>query len=188
MPAEPATTRSWFSSAPRSPFVRLCAARAGVELGRWHPATNGMIVEQQQILTSQNLAVLFANLQLDSALRDQLDGLARRCFMWICQRQQMKVARRHARLIQIKNTAYAWRQMIFYLALLPRPMATEFLRWAEEHLSHQTEAFQQQFRPAWVGLVLAAEGHPLDSQAAKQAGAKRFLGWTNTEHWLMAEA
>jgi hypothetical protein len=78
--------------------------------------------------------------------------------------------------------------MMVYLALLPQPTVAEFLRWAEEHLSHQTEVFQKQFRPAWLGLVLAAEGQPLDSRAATQAGAKRFLGWTNTEHWLMAGA
>ena len=40
-------------------LATLCAARAGVALGSWRPATNGMIIEQQQILTTQNLAVLF---------------------------------------------------------------------------------------------------------------------------------
>ena len=78
-----------------------------------------MIVEQQQILTTQNLAVLFQELGLTATLRDQLGDLAKECFQWICQRQQMKINDWHAKLIMVKNTAYAWRQMIFFLALLP---------------------------------------------------------------------
>jgi serine/threonine protein kinase/tetratricopeptide (TPR) repeat protein len=178
---------SWFRQTTRSPFVNLCAARAGVRLGGWDPATNGMIIEQQQILTSQNLAVLFAELHLADALREQLADLARHCFRWICQRQQVKVDYWHARLLQMKNTAYAWRQMLFFLALLPQPTVAEFLRWAEEHLNQQPETFRNRFRPALTGLVLASEGYSLDSDAAKQAGARRFLGWSKTRHWLLTD-
>jgi hypothetical protein len=197
MPARPPVKLSWFRQAARSPFVTLCAVRAGVSLGGWDPASNGMIIEQQQILTSQNLAVLFAALHLADALRDQLDDLARHCFRWICQRQQVKIVepRRlpevdlwHARLIQVKNTAYAWRQMIFFLALLPQPAVTAFLHWAEAHLNQQPATFRQRFRPALTGLRLASEGHGLDSDAARQAGAQRFLGWSKTRHWLLTDA
>lgn len=177
----------WFKQTTRSLFVNLCAARAGVSLSSWDPATNGMVIEQQQILTSQNLAVLFAELHLADALRERLDDLARHCFRWICQRQQVKVDHWHARLIQIKNTAYAWRQMIFFLAILPQPTIAEFLRWAEEHLNQQPETFRNRFRPALTGLVLASEGHALDSDAARQAGARRFLGWSKARHWLLTD-
>ena len=84
-----------------SPFADLCAARAGVRLGSWDPATNGMIIEQQQILTTQNLAVLFARLDLAGALGEQLADLPRQCFRWICQRQQIKAYDFHTRLIQV---------------------------------------------------------------------------------------
>jgi hypothetical protein len=170
-----------------SPFVSLCAARAGVHLGGWDPATNGMIIEQQQILTSQNLAALFAELQLADALQERLDDLARNAFRWVCQRQQVKVERWHARLIQIKNTAYAWRQMIFFLALQPPSSVADFLGWAEDHFNEQPEAFRNRFRPALTGLVLAAKGYSLDSEESKQAGARRFLGWSKSRHWLLSE-
>ena len=34
----------------------------------------------------------------------------------------------------IKNSAYAWRQMIFFLALLPTDTTDTFLAWAHDHL------------------------------------------------------
>jgi hypothetical protein len=178
----------WFGGATSksfSPFAKLCAARAGVELGSWNPATNGMIIEQQQIFTSQNLAVLFAKLNLTEVLRDQLAELARHCFRWVCQRQQVKASNYHTHLIHIKNSAYAWRQMIFFLALLPESEVPEFLQWAQEHLNQQPEAFRKRFRPALTGLVLAAEGRSLDSDTAKQMEARRFLGWSKSRHWLL---
>ncbi|WP_248731056.1 hypothetical protein [Pseudomonas sp. MWU13-2517] len=53
-------------------FASLCAKRAGAKLGTWHPATNGMILEQQQILTTQNLALLFDELGLKGLLSARL--------------------------------------------------------------------------------------------------------------------
>jgi hypothetical protein len=169
------------------PFVRLCADRAGVALGTWDPATNGMILEQQQILTTQNLAALFAGLDLADALRGQLGEMARQCFTWICRRQQMKIDQWHARLIMVKKTAYAWRQMVFFLALLPADEVAEFLRWAEGHLEAQPGELRNRFRPALTGLGLAAEGVPIESPAAQGVDARRFLGWSKTRHWLLAD-
>jgi hypothetical protein len=188
-PQKPAKA-GWFrrpAERQSSPFADLCAARAGVSLGSWDPATNGMIIEQQQILTTQNLAVLFARLDLAGVLGEQLADLARHCFQWICQCQQVKAHDFHTRLIQVKNSAYAWRQMIFFLALLPPPAVAEFLSWAEEYLSQQPEAFRNRFRPALAGLVLASQGHSLDSNTAQQAGARRFLGWSKARHWLLTD-
>jgi hypothetical protein len=85
----------------------------------------------------------------------------------------------------LKNTAYAWRQMVFYLALLPPPEVQTFLAWAEEHLQRQSQAFQSGFRPAMKGLVLAAEGQSLDANSSKRHGARRFTGWSKERHWLL---
>ena len=93
-----------------------------------------MIIEQQQILTTQNPTSLFAGLDLIDVLRDQLGDMAKLCFRWICKRHQMKIDKWHARLIMVKNTAYAWRQMVFFLALLPDRSVADFLVWAEDHL------------------------------------------------------
>ncbi len=98
----------------------------------------------------------------------------------------MWVASHHAQLIQAKNAAYAWRQMIFFLALLPPPSVDEFLGWAEDHLGHQPDEFRERFDPAHKGLVLAAGGRSLDDPLATEAGARRFLGWTTEQHWLLA--
>jgi hypothetical protein len=180
--------RRWFwqTTSPDG-FVQLCSSRAGVSLGTWDPAANGMIIEQQQVLTTQNLAALFSGLDLADALRGQLGEMARRCFEWVCRRQQMKIDQWHARLIMVKNTAYAWRQMVFFLALLPDRDVADFLRWAGDHLNAQREEFQNRFRPALKGLALAAEGRSIDSESARQAGCRRFLGWSKARHWVFTD-
>src|SRR5262245_20155030 len=168
-------------------FVQLCASRARVPLGTWRPATNGMIIEQQQILTTQNLAALFVELDLVDALRDQLSDMAKQCFRWICKRHQMKIDKWHARLTMVKNTAYAWRQMVFFLSLLPDRNVTSFLLWSEEHLNAQPKEFQKRFRPVLKGLVLAAAGGSIDSESTRREGVRRFLGWSRERHWLLTE-
>jgi hypothetical protein len=59
----------------------------------WSVARNGQVIEQSQILTTHNLAALFA----EAGLRRRLDGrlplIARRCFRWICRRQSAIEAR-----------------------------------------------------------------------------------------------
>ena len=174
----------WFKTSGRTDaLATLCSSRAGVELGTWNPAMNGMIIEQQQILTTQNLAALFRTLNLVDALRDELGELARSCFKWVCKRHQMKIDKRHAYMIMLKNTAYAWRQMIFFLSLLSPVEIEEFLAWAELHFEEQREDFRTRFRPALNGLKFAAAGGSLD--AANGRDVRRFLGWTNSRHWLL---
>jgi hypothetical protein len=183
-PAKEAASLSPRTTAPDR-FAQLCASRAGLSLGSWHAATNGMIIEQQQIVTTQNLAALFAGLDLAESLRGQLTGMAKQCFRSICRRQQMKRDDWHARLVMLKNTAYAWRQMIFFLALLPGSDVADFLSWAQRHLGQQPGAFQNRFRPALAGLILAANGGSLDGDPAGREGARRFLGWSKEKHWLL---
>jgi len=167
-------------------LAELCSSRASVSRTGWDPATNGMIIEQQQVLTSQNLAVLLKGLDLVEPLRAEAPQLARRCFEWICRRHQMKVDRWHARLIGVKKIAYGWRQMVFFLALLPPGEVKTFLEWAEEHLSKQKQDFQIRFHPVLRGLVLAAEGQSLDDRSATEQEARRLLGWSKEKHWLLS--
>src|SRR5262249_29473289 len=159
----------------RDLFAEFCAARAGVSLGTWDPATNGMIIEQQQIVTTQNLAALFVGLRLADALHDRLDDLARQCFVWICRRQQMKVDKWHGRLIMVKNTAYAWRQIIFFLALSPKEKISDFIGWAQDYLEQQDEGFRNRFRPALKGLASAAAGRSLDPIFGLYPNGRQFL-------------
>lgn len=87
----------------------------------------------------------------------------------------------------VKNTAYAWRQMVFFLALLPHRDVTDFLQWAEGHLEAQREDFRNRFRPALKGLLLAAEGCSIDTAGARPLEARRFLGWSKKKHWLLQQ-
>lgn len=43
-----------------------------------------MIIEQEQILTTHNLAALFQALDLRPLVMKRLPELAQRCFRWIC--------------------------------------------------------------------------------------------------------
>ncbi|MGV3606437.1 MAG: hypothetical protein ACO1RA_08510 [Planctomycetaceae bacterium] len=181
-PSEEKDIPNWSGSSKTSdPFSELCLSRAGVPVGARNVAMNGMVIEQQQIVTTQNLATLFVNLNLSDSIRDQLGQMATQCFKWICRRLQAKTDQWHARLIAVKNSAYAWRQMIFYLSLIPEQDAQQWVVSAENHLGNQPEQFANRFRPAIEGLKLALDGRPPDSSPS----AKQFLGWSNTRHWLL---
>ena len=80
-----------------------------------------------------------------------MPDLSRRCFSWICQRQQSVGGDWRAEMQTVKNAAYAWRQMIFYLTLAGEEELQPFLWWAREHLSNQREDFRQLFEPALSG-------------------------------------
>lgn len=165
-------------------LAKYCAQRAGVSNRSWSPATNGMVIEQQQIVTTQNLAACFAEFDLADQFGDELFGMAQRCFGWICRRQQNKIDLWHARLIMIKNTAYAWRQMIFYLSLQPERIEP-FLAWAEVQFAAQSMSFQTQFRPALDGLKLAAAGQVLSAETLRSSTVRQFVGWSQAKHWLI---
>lgn len=176
---------AWFGkSKPEHTFATLCISRVKVdETKPWDVARNGMVIEQSQVLTTHNLAVLFQTFDLTKDLSADLSRMAMRCFQWICRRQQVKSHKWHAKLIMLKNTAYAWRQMIFYLSQLSPADVGAFLDCARQHLSEQPEEFANRFGPALNGLVLTFGNKPLDDSSAT---ARRFLGWTQTKHWLLA--
>jgi hypothetical protein len=187
--SEPAKkrSRSWFhgSTPTLDEFATLCCKRAGVKHGDWDPATNGMIIEQQQVLTTQNLATLFSELGLQESLRPHLHDMARRCFEWVCRRLQVNDPNWHARLIMVKNSAYAWRQMVFYLSFVETEELPEFVDWMRTHLSIQQPEFQNRFQPAFDGLVAASEGRTPHHVDANRNDGRQFLGWSKSRHWLM---
>jgi hypothetical protein len=164
-------------------FAQLCAQRAGVALGQRRPALNGMIIEQQQIMTTQNLAALISGLDLRAALQGRFGGMAQSCFQWICSRNQVKVDDWHAQLILIKNSAYAWRQMVFYLSMLPPAEMRSALDLMETYFEKQSEDFQLRFRPVFDWLKACAQTTHLTT-AVNERG-RQFLGWSDTRHWLM---
>lgn len=174
---------------PTSPaFIRLCTQLAfeSSSDNRWSVARNGKIIEQEQVVTTHNLAVLFDALGLRQELQMELPNLARRCFQWICRRLQQKSTTWKARLQSVKNAAYAWRQLVFFLALSSGDQVEQFQLWAMDHLGKQTTEFQLRFKPALEGLSLAVQGSALPPVQDQYAGARRFLGWTTEKHWLLS--
>jgi hypothetical protein len=173
---------------PSSPgFAALCEKLAAAPArGSRSVARNGAIIEQAQILTTHNLAVLFDALDLAGTL--PLGQMARRTFEWICRRQQMKIKDWRAQLQMVKNTAYAWRQMVFYLALLETAELSAFLEWSAAHMQTQSGELRQRFEPVVAGLraVLAGERFGADGIHAA-SGGRRFLGWSVGRHWLLPQ-
>ncbi|MGO1069824.1 hypothetical protein [Lysobacter sp. CA199] len=170
----------------KTSLAALCAARAGVQPGRSGAAANGMVLEQQQILTTHNLAQLYAGLDLGDALRGQLASMAQRCLDWSVARYRMKVDGRHARLIRLKQIAYAWRQMLFFLSWLPESEQREFADAAVASFAAQPAQMAARFAPILRGLTLAVAGERLDSRTLHAHGAQRLLGWTTGAHPLLA--
>ncbi|MED7666440.1 hypothetical protein GXB78_04330 [Pseudomonas moraviensis subsp. stanleyae] len=188
LPEQPKSRRKRFSrynASSRDALARLCARRADERPGSWRPATNGKIIEQQQILTTQNLSLLFGELGLKALLQHRLASMAEECFRWICMRQQMKLRFYHSSLVVIKNTAYAWRQMVFYLAMLDEAEMQFAIERIEGHFATQPRAFRERFLPAITGLRVAASGAPLTETRQASEGARVFLGWTTERHWLL---
>lgn len=166
-------------------FVALCTERAGARYGG-SVASNGTILEQAQILTTHNLATAFDGLGLRETLRPALPYLAKQCFRWVVRQQAMKVDLWKAQLQRVKNTAYAWRQMVFFLSFLDRPAQEEFLGWARELFIQQDEGFTRRLEPVLAGLewVCAGNGFDASGRGGPKRQARRFLGWSEGKHWL----
>jgi hypothetical protein len=164
-------------------FAALCRERAG-EPGRGSVARNGKVIEQEQVLTTHNLAVLVAGLDLRAALAPELGELARRTFTWCCAVHRARArAPWLVRLRGCKDVAYAWRQMVFFLSLAPAGAVEEHVAWARAQLSGAPPVVGR-LAPAVEGLALAARGvTPGDDDPA----ARRLLGWATGRHWLLAE-
>jgi hypothetical protein len=149
-------------------FAALCRLRAGG--GGRSVAHNGTVLEQSQILTTQNLAVLVDGLQLTDWLRSVAPSLAERTFGWVAQRETQLTTLRG-----LKNIAYAWRQAIFYLSFCDTAQQQEVL--AELSLGPR-------LNPALTGLVRIADGQRFDADGRVGDG-RRLLGWSVGPHWAL---
>jgi hypothetical protein len=160
-------------------FAALCQELACVEEGDgWSVSRNGKIIEQSQILTTQNLAPLFVLLDLHKALSGRLPELPRQCFKWICRRQSSNSWKANLRMQ--KNSAYAWRQMLFFLSFLDSQAVSAFLVWARRHLEQQNSSIRERIGPALSGLEWIAGGGTFNRRGIGGIAGegRRFLGWT----------
>ena len=166
-------------------FAALCRARAGTTSQSSSVASNGKIIEQAQILTTHNLGVLFARLALRDTFAPDLRPAAEHCFRWIVRQLRMLAPSYHCELTRLKNTAYAWRQLIFFLSFTHD--AATFPPWARAQLARlPSAALRARFEPALRGLELAIAGIPSTSRAFAASGGRVFTGWATERHWLAA--
>ena len=171
---------------------KICEARAGVE--PILPSECGMIIEQQQILTTHNLAVLYQALSLENSLSSHLEDMSFRCFAFVCKQLQRDARihhrHRHRRLINVKKSAYAWRQMIFFLSMIPSKQKQKaFLDQLDAYYNDQPKAFRDRFSTAYDGLKRAADIHCHDYVVdPKQVDIQVFTGWSAKGHWFTAKS
>lgn len=178
--------RKWFGKSVAGDFGALCEARAKeARVGgrRGHGvAVNGTVLEQSQILTTHNLAVLVDALGLRRRLTALGPELADRAFAWVVRRKAMPVRDHHARLHVIKNCAYAWRQAIFFLSFADQAVqeaAVDRLR------SLVIDAgLDELLDPAVDGLAGVVGGGRFTGDGTLGEG-RRFLGWTVGPHWAV---
>ncbi len=172
-------------------FAQICAEMAAYDLSlkkASRVASNGALIERAQILTTHNLASLWRALDMGNSSGPELPRLARSCFQWICWRLQITFSDWKAEIKSIKNCAYAWRQMIFYVSLFNEDDQKQFLSWADGHFNKQSNEFKQRFAPAIAGLTGIMSGEVFDSTGRLQSGGRRFTGWSKERHFLRRQS
>ncbi|MFE3073898.1 hypothetical protein [Streptomyces sp. NPDC059247] len=169
-------------------FGRTCAERArGAEAvvrpGVWSPpAVNGTVIEQAQILTTHNLAVLVRYVGIAPAAG--WEASARACFVTVC-RLVARVQGHPRPLGTVKEAAYAWRQMLFHLSLCPPGRQAAVVEWVVSETARQPPHVADRLGPAVAGLRLVASGGDFGPDGtAPGTSARRFLGWSVGGHWM----
>jgi len=162
-------------------FADRCTERAReAGDGGGHIARNGAILEQSQILTTQNLAVLVHDLDLVDRLRPLVDAMASRAFGSAFDLVSAAELAPRARLRAVKNAAYAWRHGLFF-ASFSEP---SFQRQLVGRLGERASGDRALERLV-AGLHHVVEGGRFDRLGAGPGGGRRFLGWSRGPHLLM---
>jgi hypothetical protein len=139
------------------------------------------VLEQSQILTTHNLAVLTAGLGLEPELRRRAPELAARVFAGVLRAHSTLPREHHAALLAVKNIAYAWRQGIYLLGFCDETARAEVL-----HLLTRSTGPASRLRPAVDGLAHVLAGGRFDAAGRAVGGpGRRLLGWTVGPHPLL---
>ena len=122
-------------------------------------ASNGAVLEQSQILTTHNLAVLVDALELADELREVAPEPRRPgpSTGSSAVAQAAPYPTGDSALILTKNTAYAWRQAIFFLSFCDEVAQRE----AMARLRDRAAVLGPRFAPAVDGLAGCHRGQPL---------------------------
>ncbi|BEI82144.1 hypothetical protein CcaverHIS002_0300120 [Cutaneotrichosporon cavernicola] len=156
-------------------FAHMCFKRANEKPGWGRTAQHGKVIEQSQILTTHNLAIIVS---LGASL--PWAKLAKRA--WAECVHLLRLACREPRpLGTVKNAAYAWRQAVFFTSLAGDEVAAII-----EEMDKDRSAL-----PA-LGLVIdglkdVVGGGTFDAEGKSPQG-RRLLGWTLGPHWILEDA
>lgn len=179
-------TRRWATQTAQD-FAQLCAERAKeaqtANTGSW-VAGNGTVIEQSQILTTHNLATLVDALDLDAEIRQLAPDLADRILDWVVRRQTRPGPDRHSALQMVKNTAYAWRQAVFFLSFCDEQTQRDAVARLRQRVTDAD--IEDRFAPAVNGLAHVVAGGRFTTHGTVDGqNARRFLGWTVGPHWCL---
>ena len=155
---------------------------------------NGMQIERAQIYTTHNLASLIAeNIRLEHSY-EELAAMAFKHSQRLIVRGVKSMRQRHNYLRAVKNSAYAWRQALFFLSLAPAETVDATIRAAEELFLQALgqdvagELFARLKSSAHAHSECAESGRA-DSERAisgrADEKARPFMGWTAGPHWIV---
>jgi hypothetical protein len=172
--------RAGLGAATSPAFDQLCRARAGAAADAWSVAANGMVIEQAQILTTHNLATLVRAVEVRPA--SGWPALARNAFRTVLALAD-QLRQNPRELATIKDLAYAWRQMVFFLSRCDTGEQTIFLVQLSEDLAAAPASVRERLLPAIAGLHHVLDGGTFDPDGTAGDG-RRLTGWTTGRHWL----
>ncbi|MCB9603653.1 MAG: hypothetical protein H6720_25315, partial [Sandaracinus sp.] len=173
-------TKSRWGVATYPEYDALCRVRAELA-GPCARAVvaNGRILEQSQILTTHGLALVTGDLEVEI----DAEALAWRAFEDVRRRMARELPRGAIALRNVKNAAYAWRQMLFFLSATDEATQRTFVArvWETERDMPSRLSFQ----PALVGLDALVRGERFTADGRTWDGGRRFLGWSAGPHWAL---
>ena len=162
-------------------LAQICQRRTGHEITGYNVAGNGMVIEQQLIITTHNLAQIFSLLEECNSQSLNPAELALSCFVWLTRRFKINEQDHHANLITLKSMAYAWRQMVFFLSELADSEQASVLQQMHDQLSTQPPMVQTTFQPLLNDLQKLVGHQDINESSV-------FTGWSISKHPLMQGA
>src|SRR5204863_356415 len=121
---------------------------------------------------------------LAARMHDHWPRLAERCF----KRSEAlvgKLTNNPRPLGTVKDAAYAWRQMIFYLSVADAQTREQFVAWSAGELDGAVPDVQERLRPALNGLVHVVSGGAVQCRVGQvQPGGLHQDGRLDARHLL----
>jgi hypothetical protein len=114
-------------------------------------------------------------------------ALARGAFATTC-RLAARIHGNPRPLTTIKDMAYAWRQVLFYLSMATADERDAVLGQFDDEVAQYPDHARGRLAPVLAGVRLVREGGDLGPGGGPvDGGARRLVGWAPAgRHWLLA--